>query len=135
MKTKGLGYLVPIAVSILYFITVKQVVPNIIYLILVVLISLYYFPIKLILFFNHSKESTVRDKMQVLLSNLLFSIILSLSILNIYLVGSEGLSNIIGIFAILNFLAIIYFYATDKISYNFIMHFCFLILISAVMFV
>jgi hypothetical protein len=135
MEIKRLGYLVPVSVSILYFLTVKQVVPDIIYMIIGVLTALYYFPVKLLLFNNNFKESTVRTKVNVLSSNLLFSIILSFSILSIYLEDSENLSNFVGVFAIINFIALVYYYVTEKNSNNFIMHFCFLILISAIMFV
>jgi hypothetical protein len=135
MEIKRLGYLVPVSVSILYFLTVKQVVPDIIYMIIGVLTALYYFPVKLLLFNNNFKESTVRTKVNVLSSNLLFSIILSFSILSIYLEDSENLSNFVGVFAIINFIALVYYYVTEKNSHYFIMHFCFLILISAIMFV
>ena len=130
-----MNYFIPIVFSILYFLTVKQVIPNVVYLILGVLAGLYYFPIRMALLLRKSLDSNIRSRVAVFTSNFLFAILLSLSVLNLYLEDGKVLSNIIGIFAIVNFLAMVYYLTIEKNSYSFIIHFCFLIFISAVMFV
>ena len=135
MEKKKLEFLVPVAVSVLYFFTVKEIIPPLVYLFLAVLIGVYYFPIKLIVFINNSKEAPARSKIQVMASSLIFSIILFLSIINLYLEESNSLKSIIGLFTIINFMGLIYYYVIEKNTHNFILHFCFLVLISALLFV
>jgi hypothetical protein len=132
MNSKRLMYLLPVAASILYFITVKQVLSNSIYMLIAVILSVYYFPIQPVLLLNRVNESTLRVKAQFFGTNLLFSILICLSILNLYIGDNRALNNIIGIFAIVNFMATIYYYMTEKLGENVILHFLFLVFVSAV---
>lgn len=109
-----LGFVVPIAVSFLYFFTIKQLVPIAIYVIIVAPLSFYYFPLKLIIKDNPRASASVNDKFQIVILNLLFSCILSLSIVHLYLVENRYLTNIIGIMSILSILITIYFFIRSK---------------------
>lgn len=135
MISRRVDYILPIAVSMLYFLTFKQAVPTYVFLIIVIPISLYYFPVKLLLFNKSSGGSDAKSKIFMAVSNLLFSIILSLSIVHLYLQDSVKLETIIAIFALVDFIASIYYFVTEKNSNNFITHYCFFILAVGIKFI
>ncbi len=124
-------YLILPILSVMYFLTVKEVLPTTTYLISALLVSFYFFPIKLFLGSELMKSSNKR-KIIVLLSYFVISNIVALTIVATYSVDFGFIRIAILIYSFLNIAFLFYFHFTESGSYNFILACCTVLLTSAV---
>lgn len=122
--------LLPI-LSVLYFFTIKNAIPSYIYLISALLLSFYFFPIKLFLGSALMKSSNTK-KIIVLLSYFVISNIVAMTVLTAYNTDLEFIRTAIFIYSFLNLIFLFYFQFTESGSYNFILTCCTVILSAAV---
>ena len=122
--------LLPI-LSVVYFLTIKSAIPSIVYLLIALLTSIYFFPIKLFLGYNSTKF-TDKKRIVVLLSYFISSNVIVLSALVSFQADLEVIRIAILIYSILNIALLIYFHFTESWSYNFILTCCAVFLTSAV---
>ena len=122
--------LLPI-LSVVYFLTIKSDIPSIVYLLIALLTSIYFFPIKLFLGYNSTKF-TDKKRIVVLLSYFISSNVIVLSALVSFQADLEVIRIAILIYSILNIALLIYFHFTESGSYNFILTCCAVFLNSAV---
>jgi len=109
-------YLLILVLSVLCFFTIKQIIPNAIYLILAILLGIYFFPLKLIInsdFINKTESS----KILFIALNMLASIIIVLSSLLFYVDANSIFSVIVSYSGIAVFLLLIYSYLKNKNKY------------------
>lgn len=124
-------YILVLIISILYFLTVKNVIPSYVNLIIGVLVSLYFFPLKLFI----GKDFVTfpnRKRILIALSYYIVSNIIALTGAVAYMDDWRFLHNAILIYGLINLAFLFYFYFTENVSYNFILTCCVTILISAV---
>jgi len=133
--SKKVDYLLPVAVSFLYFFSVKHMIPTYLYLLVALPIAFYFFPIRLLLQNRSAGDLNVKMKVIMAAVNFLFSAILALSIVQLYIEDSAKVSLSISVLAIINVLAAIYYFVREKSSNNFIIHLCFAILTGAISFI
>lgn len=124
-------YILLLLLSVLYFLTIKGFVPAIIYLILALLVSFYFFPVKLFLGSNLEKYST-NKKIIVLLSYFVIGNIIALTTLVASQADLKFVRTAIFIYGFVNIAFLIYFHLTESGSYNVRLTAYTLILISAV---
>ncbi len=98
-------YLIVIISYIFLFITIKQIIPIYIYALFALLISLYFFPLRLIINLNKKKS-----KVNLVITGLIFSILLTFSILNLYIPNDNFIKYTIYAMGLLNFAFMIYYY-------------------------
>lgn len=124
-------YIAILLISVLYFLMMKNALPATVYLIIAIIVSLYFFPLKFFL-----KVSTVRvSKKKTFIGALSYYItgnIIALSALVSFQDGPGFINTTIIIYGIINFALLIYFYMTENISYNFILTCCVALLTAAV---
>jgi len=104
-------YFLPITGSILFFLLSKEVVPTILYAFIAVLLSLYFFPVRL-LYLKY--EETIRDKWLFAITSLLFSKILAVSVAMAYVDNSVFYRNFFIVLTILNFCFAVYLYLKNN---------------------
>ena len=130
---KKLDPIIAFLLFILFLLTIKQVVPNIVYLITGIVLILYYFPIKL--FTKHWNEEVPGNLRPIyFFSFLLIAIIISLSVLLIYYNASKMLYNIMLIISIINILLAYIYFIRKYPNYLFVLHFSISFLGGAVLF-
>ncbi|WP_299397354.1 hypothetical protein [uncultured Gelidibacter sp.] len=124
-------YIAILIISVLYFLMIKNVVPATVYLIIAIIVSLYFFPLKLFL-----KDSTVSvSKKKTFIGALSYYVtgnIIALSALVSFQDGPGFINTAITIYSLINFGLLVYFYMTENISYNFILTCCVTLLTAAV---
>ncbi|WP_425657377.1 hypothetical protein [Tenacibaculum ascidiaceicola] len=118
-------YLFASAAPALLFITIKGVIPIFIYVFLILIVAFYFFPFRLI--GKTIKNMSYFDKVILIITGVVFSTILSFSILNLYIPDSSFFSNTILALSFVNFLIMVYYYLKFNkfLLVNFI--FCFVI--------
>lgn len=124
-------YLLILLLSVLYFLSVKNVIHNFAYLIIALISSLYYFPIKL--FLDKSLfTQPIKKKVIKVLSYFIIGNIIAFSGLLLYIDGSGFFRNALFVYGMLNLILLFYFYFTESISTSFILSLSTIILISAI---
>lgn len=124
-------YILILLLSVLYFLSVKNVIHNFAYLIIALAISFYFFPIKLIL---DKSLFTQPKKLKIIkvISYFIISSIVAFSALLFYTDSGPGFfRNALFVYGLLNMILLFYFYFTENISSNFILSACTVVLISA----
>lgn len=101
-------YILVITNAILLFIATKNAFPTYLYAFFAIIISFYFFPIRLII--NLKKDVTQENKINLIATGLIFSVLLIFSILNLYIPNSLSFKYIIYTISFLNFGLIIYYY-------------------------
>ena len=122
--------LLPI-LSVIYFLTIKSIISSSVYLLISIVISIYFFPIKLFLG-NDSTLSNNKRRIVVLLSYFIISNIIALSALVAYQGDLGFIRSGIFIYSLINVSFLIYFHMTERGSYNFILTGCAVIFTTAV---
>ncbi len=115
----------------MYFLTIKNVIPYYVNLIIAVLVSLYFFPLKLFIGNDFEKFSN-KKKILIALSYYIVSTVIALTAIVFYADDMEFLNTAIFIYGLINLAFLFYFYFTENVSYNFILTCCVTILVSAV---
>ena len=130
---KKLDPLLAFLIFILYFLTLKQVVPNIVYFVTSLILIFYYFPIKL---FTKHWKTEVPDNIRVVyfFSFLLIAIMISLSIVLTYYVNSKVFYNIMLVISIINVLLANIYFIRKYPDYLYVLHFSISFLGAAVIF-
>ena len=134
MTVKKVDFLIPIVTILLLFFTVKEGVPIYVYLLIVAPVAFYYFPIKIFIFNKLNGNSSLKDKIIVAGSNFLFSMIYSFTVLHLYIENNEIVNAIIATLGGISFLGMIYYFLTEKKNNNAIVHLCYSILASSVLY-
>ena len=98
-------YLIVIISYLFLFITTKQIIPIYVYAFFALLISLYFFPLRLII--NLKKKIS---KLNLVITGLIFSILLTFSILNLYIPNDSFIKYTIYGTGLLNIAFMIYYY-------------------------
>ena len=130
---KKLDPLLAFLIFILYFLTLKQVVPNIVYFVTSLILIFYYFPIKL--FTKHWKtEAPDNIRVVYFFSFLLIAIMISLSIVLTYYVNSKVFYNIMLVISIINVLLAYIYFIRKYPDYLYVLHFSISFLGAAVIF-
>lgn len=124
-------YILVLLVSVTYFLTIQNVIPSYVNLIIAVLVSLYFFPIKLFIG-NDFVKFPNKKKILVALSYYIVSNVITLTALVAYMDDLAFLHTTIFIYGLINLVFLFYFYFTENVSYNFILTCCVTILVSAV---
>ena len=123
-------YLLVILCSVIYFLTVKGVIPAFTYLALAILISIYFFPVKLFIG-NDFLSASNKKKAAKALSYFVVSNIIILNAVIIYVDGKEFLHITLSIYSIINLAFLFYFHFKENMHYNFILSVCATIFSSA----
>lgn len=131
---KTLDPILVFLIFVLYFLTVKLVVPNIIYLVISILLALYFFPIKL--FVKHWKDDAPSNLRTIyFFSFLLIAILISLSTVLVYFDDSKIFHNITLVISIINILLAYIYFILKYPNYLFVLHFSISFLGAAVIFI
>lgn len=123
-------YILPIICSIIYFLAIKNIIPNLFYAVFAILVSLYFFPLKLILK-NNSTEDYDKNNLMRIISFIIISIISALSII-ILINNNLDLRYIFKVLSIINVFLLIYFYIKKYNKSTLLTHFGFIIFTSAI---
>ncbi len=115
-------FLLPI-LSIIYFLTIKGAMPSVVYVIIALLTSIYFFPVKLFLE-NDATKFTSQRRIVVLLSYFIISNLIAISILLAYQTDLGFIRTVISIYSLINLAFLIYFHMTESGGYNFILTCC-----------
>ncbi len=125
-------FLLPVIVSILYFLQVKQVIPITLYVIFASLTGIYFFPVKL-LFDKTLSNNHLKNKLLEIISISIFSIIIIFSIILLYEKANVSLKISFEILSIVNVLLAIYYSMIDNRGNTFVTHLGFIVLTSAIL--
>ena len=106
-------FLLPVLASVLYFFTVKQVTPKLLYIIFASITGVYFFPVKL-LFDKTFSGKQLKDKLAKLISILIFSLIMVFSMILLFYKANIILKGSFEILSILNVLFAIYYSVIDN---------------------
>ena len=132
LKIDRYEFLLPIIASIIYFFTVKHVIPRIPYVIFASLISIYFFPMKL--FFNKVlSDNLLKNRLTELTSILIFSMIAAFSIVLLFEKANANLKILFEILSIINVLFVLYYSIIDNKRNTFITHLGFIVLTAAIL--
>ncbi len=125
-------FLLPVLASVLYFFSVKQVIPKVLYVVFATATGIYFFPIKL--FFDKIfSGKMLKDKLIELISIMIFSLLAVFSFFLLLGKANATIKTSFEILSILNVLFVIYYSVFDYRKDAFIVHLGFTILTSAVM--
>lgn len=128
---KGI-YLIPVEISVALFLSAKLGLPAIVYLIAVIPAALIFFPLGLASGLKNAGNTSQTDKLLAILSGILFASVICLSAVYLFRDGSRTLKTVIELFG-LGILGLgIYFHAVRKDTDEFVLHYCFLCIISVV---
>ncbi|HUH27995.1 hypothetical protein [Gelidibacter sp.] len=124
-------YILVLLQSVMHFLTIKNVIPAVVFLVIAVLVSIYFFPVKLFLRNEFLSESN-KKKVVLALSYFVISNIIILTALTVYLDSKGFLHTALLIYSIINLAFLLYFHFKENMRYNFILAFCVVILTSGV---
>lgn len=123
-------YILILILVILRFLSSKNVIPNFSYLMIALIVSIYFFPVKLFLdksLFNETKSK----KIAKMLSYFIIGNIIIFSALLFYIDDrNDFIATTFLVYGLLNTILFFYFFFTENISYNFILALCASCLIS-----
>lgn len=123
-------YTLVLLISILYFLTIKEVVPEFAYLVIAVMISIYFFPIKLLLG-NDISDASNKKKVTLAVSYFVISNIIALTALTAYFDRKGLILTAIHIYSFINFAFLLHFHFKENMRYNVILSVCTIVLTSA----
>ncbi len=126
-------FFLPVTASIMYFFTVKQVIPQIAYAVIASLFVIYFFPIKL--FFNDTlSDNSLKSRITEFISVLVFASIMAFSIIILFEKDKENavVHILFEMVSIINLLFVLFYSVRDKRSNTFITHLGFTVLAAAV---
>lgn len=115
----------------MHFLTIKNVIATFVYLVVAVVVSIYFFPVRLFLGNDFLSESN-KKKVVLALSYFVICNIITLTALIMYADGKGFLHTTLLIYHIINMAFIFYFHFKENMRYNFILSICVTFLSSAV---
>jgi hypothetical protein len=124
-------WIIPLIAYVIYFFTVKILIPSAVYIVVACLFSLYYFPFR----FLTNRTEFKNNCFFYILSCFICSAILVLSVLDVAVPITDFLRNTVGVIGILSVLSS--FYALDKLKSErlFVVHQGITFLVSGVLWV
>ena len=124
-------YIFLIILAVLNFLSTKEVIPNYVYLLIALLGSFYFFPIKLFLDKSLFTGPMKRKVIKVFSYFIISSIIVFSALLFYTDDGNNFIRTTLFVYGMLNLILLFYFYFTENISSSFILSVCTSILVSA----
>lgn len=124
-------YILVLLMSLMCFLTIKNVFPGFGYLVIAVLVSIYFFPVKLYLG-NELLNASKKNRVALILSYFVISNIITLTALTLYLDGKGFIHTVTLIYGIINFAFLLYFHFKENMRYNVILSMCTIVLSSVV---
>ncbi|MCL8008412.1 hypothetical protein M8845_13365 [Gelidibacter japonicus] len=124
-------YILVLLMSVMHFLTIKNIIATFVYLVVAVVVSIYFFPVRLFLGNDFLSESN-KKKVVLALSYFVISNIITLTALIMYADGKGFLHTTLLIYHIINMAFIFYFHFKENMRYNFILSICVTFLSSAV---
>lgn len=124
-------YILLLLLSVLYFLSIQKVIPNFVYLIIALINSFYFFPIKLFLDKSLFTGPMKRKVIKVFSYFIISSIIVFSALLFYTDDGNNFIRTTLFVYGMLNLILLFYFYFTENISSSFILSVCTSILVSA----
>lgn len=103
-----IDYLLTVISYVFLFITTKEILPLYIYSLFALAISLYFFPARLIM--NLKENISKENKINLIVTGLIFSLLLIFSILNLYIPNDTFFKYTIYTLSFINFGFIIFYY-------------------------
>ena len=125
-------FMLPILASVLYFFVIKQVIPEIVFVIFASLIGVYFFPVKL-LFDKTLSDKLLKNKLMELISILIFVLLAVFSIILLFEKANTTLKVSFEILSIFNVLFAIYYSVIDNRENTFVTHLGFIVFTAAIM--
>ena len=118
-------YLLPLIAMVLFFLTERDVLPTLIYTIFIVLMGVYFFPLKDVILGDNLQLKEKNIDFLGLFANFILSVLLVISVLFLYLNDNDSIKMIIKILALINFGFLVYYYFKDNDNKRSIIHLCF----------
>lgn len=120
-------YIIVVTAIILFFIASKNVVPIYLYALFALIASFYFFPVKLIV---NRNETSKYERTILLITGIVFSTVLTFSILNLYVPESSFFRYTVMALGFINFFVIVYHYL--KHNNLLVLNFIFSLLIASI---
>ncbi|TDU34211.1 hypothetical protein BXY82_2874 [Gelidibacter sediminis] len=114
-------YILVLLVSVMYFLAIKDVIAAFVYLVVAVVVSIYFFPARLLFLENDFLREPNKKKVALALSYFVISNIITLTALIIYADGKGFLHTTFLIYSIINLAFLLYFHFQENMRYNFIL--------------
>lgn len=124
-------YFMSALACVLFFLITKDVIPNYIYLIVILAFSFYFMPIR---FFRFKYEKSKNEKIMFIISSLIIAKILAISIALTYISDSSFFRTIFLGLSLINFVLMIFSYWKNY-RQNLYLHFIIAFFTSVVLFV
>ena len=118
-------YLLPLVVSVLLFLTLRDSFSSLLYTVIVAIAGVYFFPLRDFVLGDDLQWKEKNIDFIGLLASFFLSVILAISVPFLYLSENESIKLIIKILALINFAFLVYFYFKDQDNKRSILHFCF----------
>jgi hypothetical protein len=126
------NFLLPLISSILYGLALFNLFPNFLYSFVIIIFSLYFFPVKDLMNRDNINTKEMKIKVIPIFANFCLSVLLALSIPYLYL-NNLNLKQIISILGIINVILLMYFYVKDENNKRSLIHLCFIFFTSALL--
>lgn len=123
-------YLIVALACLLFFLVAKDVIPNYIYLIVILVFSFYFMPIR---FFRFKYEKNKNEKIMFIISSLIITKILAISIALTYINEPSFFRTTFILLSFINFILMIFSY-WKKYRQNLYLHFIIAFFTSVVLF-
>jgi len=124
--------ILPLVLSILYFFTVKGVIPNYLYLALALIASLYFIPYRLMLFDYKKSDLKLKEKLYYVLSNAMMALIIILSAIYPFDGNSMLILKYFVSFIVISNLILAFLFLFENKKNEYLYHYCFSILAIAI---
>ena len=127
-------YLLPLLAYILFFITQRNHFPFFLYAIVMVIMGLYFFPLKdLVLEGNFQLKGKNIDFLG-LFANFILAMLLAVSVIFLYKDNIGSMDFFVKILVFINFAFLVYFYFKDDNNNRSLVHLCFIFFSTALVF-
>ena len=135
MKIRRYEYFIPVGLSIIYFLSRKEMLPEWVYFCLAIIAGIFYFPVRPLMFLTENKDSGVKMRILAFLINFNFSTILFLSVLSLFLPINTSRITYFIILVIVSFISLFYLYVFEKERNFSIINLLFLALLGEISFI
>ncbi len=126
-----LEFYFPVLIAVLYFFVQIDALNSAVFIIPSLLLGFYFFPLRPLLKMETLKAGTLTSKIIFIFANIIFSIILVLTVIKHFYNEPGFFGNLLAVVSILNVLLAIYFYFFNSNRKFLLLHLGFVILTSA----
>ncbi|MCD6544714.1 MAG: hypothetical protein J7K34_09420 [Flavobacteriaceae bacterium] len=123
---KKYDYLLPLIAAVLFFLTQRDTFPTLVYTIFIVLMGVYFFPLKDIVLGNNLQLKEKNIDFLGLFANFILMALLAMSVYLLFFDSNESIQWLIRILFFINFSFLVYFYMKDDDTKRSIVHLCFI---------